>query len=187
MNAGLPSSVSPDRLPPRDALTRDDARSRGLTRYWGSPCNHGHPGLRYVSSTTCCDCIHQSKIDRRQRDVGVVKAGPLKPSRPSETMMAAGYAEFEKASPDEPLYDVLLRAYTAMRAVTRKEASAKRRAKLQFQPINILYPARDYVARAIAKGSKSTTAEQMLPAHKRREAEVKAFRDRAVREAKAEA
>jgi hypothetical protein len=40
-----------------EIITRDGARAKGLkTFYTGTPCLHGHAGMRYVSSGCCAEC-----------------------------------------------------------------------------------------------------------------------------------
>ena len=40
-----------------ETIDRQDARRRGLTRYFtGKPCRRGHIAERYVSDQTCCEC-----------------------------------------------------------------------------------------------------------------------------------
>lgn len=40
------------------------ARPSTAKTYWGTPCRHGHPGLRYATNGSCVECL---KIARRAR------------------------------------------------------------------------------------------------------------------------
>lgn len=58
-----------------EIISRNDARARGLTRYFtGKPCERGHIAERYVATPNCVECqkIHndgQPRKQTRERDV----------------------------------------------------------------------------------------------------------------------
>lgn len=44
---------------------RAEAVAGGLNKYQGSPCRHGHEGVRYVSTHACVECAAAAK-ERKQ-------------------------------------------------------------------------------------------------------------------------
>jgi CheY-like chemotaxis protein len=57
--AGSHATLTGDYCPISDdeTIDRQEARQRGLTRYFtGKPCSRGHIAQRYVSDQTCCEC-----------------------------------------------------------------------------------------------------------------------------------
>ena len=56
-------------------VTRDEARVRGLKRYFtGEPCKHGHVAERWVANGGCTVCLLASNSKKRPRDLGKKKA-----------------------------------------------------------------------------------------------------------------
>jgi hypothetical protein len=50
-------------------VTRDEARTRGLKRYFtGEPCKHGHVAERWVANSGCTVCLLTSSSKKRLRD-----------------------------------------------------------------------------------------------------------------------
>jgi hypothetical protein len=54
---------------PEVGRDRDDAIARGLNRYHGLACVHGHGTVRYVRSEKCCVCI-SGDYNSRNREAG---------------------------------------------------------------------------------------------------------------------
>jgi len=46
------------------SAARADALKAGRKIYQGRPCRHGHPGLRYVNQSVCCECARLSREAR---------------------------------------------------------------------------------------------------------------------------
>ncbi|PPD55499.1 MAG: hypothetical protein CTY12_00555 [Methylotenera sp.] len=56
-----------------EIITRSQAKSQGLTRYFtGVPCKHGHISEKLVSSATCLECIKLDSAKRRKEKWPVV-------------------------------------------------------------------------------------------------------------------
>lgn len=56
-------------------MTREEARKRGLKRYFtGEPCKHGHVAERWVANTGCTVCLLAANSKKRPRDPEKKKA-----------------------------------------------------------------------------------------------------------------
>ena len=57
-----------DRLFSMEKLTRNEAKARGLSRFWGDPCPKKHPSPRYVSTGACMACqkLRNSEVLRKR-------------------------------------------------------------------------------------------------------------------------
>jgi hypothetical protein len=38
------------------ALSKEQAHEKGIRRFRGKPCKHGHSGTRYVNNSACVEC-----------------------------------------------------------------------------------------------------------------------------------
>lgn len=53
--------------PPWPAMTRAEALSKGLVKYWtGNPCKNGHVAQRYVKGGACEHCVRGYQRDRNR-------------------------------------------------------------------------------------------------------------------------
>ena len=60
--------------------SRSEALAAGEPRYWGRPCKHGHPGLRFSNHGGCCQCSTEG-AERRRREAGKRLRGPRPQAR----------------------------------------------------------------------------------------------------------
>lgn len=54
-------------------MSRPDAVAHGKITYHGSPCVHGHLGLRYTLSRACVECVKSQASAFRKRDRARIK------------------------------------------------------------------------------------------------------------------
>lgn len=61
--------------PQRILIARDEAKLRGLKRYFtGTPCRNGHTAERKVDSWSCVDCVNQNRNRNRANNREQVRA-----------------------------------------------------------------------------------------------------------------
>ena len=86
----------------QDIISRAEARSRGLTRYFtGKPCKRGHVAERSVSSFGCLVCKNQLQKEYSARNPGAVSEANKRHYYANHERMLVRAAAFAKAHPEK--------------------------------------------------------------------------------------
>jgi hypothetical protein len=82
--------------------TRDEAKARGLTRYFnGNPCKHGHISERLVSNCRCVDCSNHSSSEWKRTHLSVCSEQKRKWTAKNRDKVRALKKSYYKDNPKE--------------------------------------------------------------------------------------